>query len=194
MTTKEDTFLKHEKLTFNQALLILNGEMPTFDKYSDESFVSIFKPKKSTSEQIYKLRSEGNIELFELEARQYSEQIKAYNLLVAKYNDNTPSTPTINTLDFLTWAVSNKLLKEIKNTNQYKSSQNVKKPRKKRSSTIVTQSHINNIAKELIKKHGKTLTKEWLSDEVSKLLLEHHEISLKPATILRDYLAKYPNF
>ena len=194
MTTKEDAFLKHEKLTFNQALLILNGEMPTFDKYSDESFVSIFKPKKSASEQIYKLRSEGNIELFELEARQYSEQIKAYNLLVAKYNDNTPSTPTINTLDFLTWAVSNKLLKEIKNTNQYKSSQNVKKPRKKRSSTIVTQSHINNIAKELIKKHGKTLTKEWLSDEVSKLLLEHHEISLKPATILKDYLAKYPNF
>ena len=70
----------------------------------------------------------------------------------------------------------------------------VKKSRKQRSSTIVAQSHINNIAKELIKKHGKALTKEWLSDEVSKLLLEHHEISLKPATILRDYLAKYPNF
>ncbi len=64
MTIKEDVFLKHERISFNQALLILNGELPTFDKYSDESFASIFKPKKVVSEQIYKLRSEGNIELF----------------------------------------------------------------------------------------------------------------------------------
>ena len=193
MTTKEDAFLKHEKLTFNQALLILNGGAPTFDKYSDESFVGIFKPKKSASEQIYKLRSEGNIELFELEARQYSEQIKAYNLLVAKYSDNTPSTPTINTLDFLTWAVSNKLLKEIKGTNQYEPSQNGKSPKKQRQSTIDTQNHINKIANELMDKYP-ALTKQHLSTDVANLLLERHKKRLKPTTIFRDYLEKHPNY
>jgi hypothetical protein len=188
MTTKEDTFLKHEKLTFNQALLILNGEMPTFDKYSDESFVSIFKPKKSTSEQIYKLRSEGNIELFELESKQYSKQIKAYNLLVAKYNDNTSSTPTINTQEFLIWAINNKLLKEIKNTNQYKPLQNEKPARKERLSTKDKQKKIDKIVEELIEEYGESLTKAWLSVEVAELLFERHKIKTKPSAILRDYL------
>ena len=135
MTIKEDAFLKHKKLTFNQVLLIMNGEMPTFDKYSDESFASIFKPKQGASEYIYKLRSEGNIELSEIEGKEYFEKIKAYNLLVSIYDDDTPTTPTINTLEFLTWAVSNKLLKEIKNTNQYKFPQNGKVAKKSRQST-----------------------------------------------------------
>ena len=130
MIIKEDEFLKYEKISFNQALILLNGELPTFDKYSDESFASIWKPRKSASEQIYKFRSEGNIELFELEARHYSEQIKAYNLLAAKYNDSSPTTPTINTQGFLMWAVSIKLLKEFKGTNKHNPSQNEKSARK----------------------------------------------------------------
>jgi len=188
MIAKKDAFLNHEKISFNQALLILNGELPTFDKYSDESFASIFKPRKSVSEQIYKLRSEGNIELFEIEAKQYSKQIKAYNLLVAKYDDKTPTTPTINTQEFLLWAVSNKLLKEFKGTNQYNPSQNEKPARKQRQSTIDQQNYINEIVEELRDKHGIALTKEWLSDEAARILLERHKITLKPTAILRDYL------
>jgi hypothetical protein len=192
MTTKE-YFLKHERISFNQALLILNGESPTFDKYSDESFAIIFKPRKAVSEQIYKLRSEGNIELFEIEAKQYSEQIKAYNLLVAKYNDNTPTAPTIDTQEFLIWAISNKLLKEIKDTNQYDHTQNVKPTRKQRSSTEKTQIHINKIAKDLMTEYPE-LTKHHLSTDVAKLLLERHNKKLKPTTIERDYLKNHPDY
>ena len=193
MTTKEDVFLKHEKLTFNQALLIMNGEMPTFDKYSDESFTSIFKPRKGASEHIYKLRSEGNAELSEIEGKEYFEKIKAYNLLVSIYDDDTPTIPTINTLEFLTWAVSNKLLKEIKNTNQYKPSQNGKPVKKPRQSTTNKKNYINKIAKESMLKNPNH-TKEELSYEVEHELKEIHNIDMKKATIQRNYLEKYPNF
>lgn len=192
-TKKEDAFLKHKKLTFNQALLIMNGEMPTFDKYSDESFASVFKPRKGVSEHIYKLRSEGNVELSEIEGKEYSEKIKAYNLLVSIYDDDRPTTPTINTQEFLIWAVSNKLLKEIKSTNQHKPSQNEKPAKKPRQSTIDRQNYINEIAKELMDKYPE-LAKQHLSTDVSKLLIERHKIKLKPTAILRDYLEKYPNF
>jgi hypothetical protein len=112
------TFLKeHEKISFNQALILLNGAIFTGEKYEDANFSEIFKPQKGKSERVDKIKLDGNIELFELERKQYFEQFKTYNLLVAKYDDNTPATPTIETQEFLKWAISKGFFIKSKPTN-----------------------------------------------------------------------------
>jgi len=60
------TFLKeHEKISFNQALILLNGAIFTGEKYEDANFAEIFKPQKGKSERVDKIKLDGNIELFE---------------------------------------------------------------------------------------------------------------------------------
>ena len=68
-----------------------------------------------------------------------------------------------------------------------------KPAKKERQLTKETRENINNIAKELMK-NSPTLKKPYLAEDITKPLFEKHKINLKPATILRDYLAKYPNF
>lgn len=74
-------------------------------------------------------------------------------------------------------------------TNQYESPKNDNLATKKRQSTIDQQNHINEIAKNIMLKY-KNSTKTSLSEDVAEAL----ENSLKPATIFKDYLKKYPNF
>ena len=65
--------------------------------------------------------------------------------------------------------------------------------RKTRKSTIVLQNYVNIIAREERIIHPDTV-KEFLAVDVAKKLESRYAIKIKPATILRDYLGKYPNF
>ena len=64
---------------------------------------------------------------------------------------------------------------------------------KKRKSTIELENRINIIAREVMEKYPDN-QKQYLAVDVSKKLNSKHGIKKKPATILRDYLGKYPNF
>ena len=65
--------------------------------------------------------------------------------------------------------------------------------RKKRKSTIELENRINIIAREVMEKYPDN-QKQYLAVDVSEKLESKHDIKKKPATILRDYLGKYPNF
>ena len=60
-------------------------------------------------------------------------------------------------------------------------------------STIVLQNYVNIIAREERIIHPDTV-KEFLAVDVAKKLESRYGIKKEPATILRDYLGKYPNF
>ena len=64
---------------------------------------------------------------------------------------------------------------------------------KKRKSTIELQNYVNAIAREVMEKYPDN-QKQYLAVDVSEKLESKHGIKKKPATILRDYLGKYPNF
>ena len=64
---------------------------------------------------------------------------------------------------------------------------------KTRKSTIVLQNYVNIIAREERIIHPDTV-KEFLAVDVAKKLESRYGIKKEPATILRDYLGKYPNF
>ena len=64
---------------------------------------------------------------------------------------------------------------------------------KKRKSTIELENRINIIAREVMEKYPDN-QKQYLAVDVSEKLNSKHGIKKKPATILRDYLGKYPNF
>jgi len=102
-------FDKHNKITFNQALLLSNGTSPTMDKHGDEQLAILFKPNKQKSDAMYKLIEDGNIELAKIERKQYFQSIMIYNLLVSTFHDNSPETPTIQTAEFLKWADKNNI-------------------------------------------------------------------------------------
>ena len=65
--------------------------------------------------------------------------------------------------------------------------------RKSRKSTIELQNYVNIIAREERIIHPDTV-KEFLAVDVAKKLESRYGIKKEPATILRDYLGKYPNF
>ena len=64
---------------------------------------------------------------------------------------------------------------------------------KKRKSTIELEYYVNVIAREVMEKYPDN-QKQYLAVDVSEKLESRHGIKKKPATILRDYLGKYPNF
>ena len=64
---------------------------------------------------------------------------------------------------------------------------------KKRKSTIELENRINIIAREVMEKYPDN-QKQYLAVDVSDILESKHGIKREPASILRDYLGKYPNF
>ena len=64
---------------------------------------------------------------------------------------------------------------------------------KKRKSTIELEYYVNVIAREVMEKYPDN-QKQYLAVDVSEKLESKHGIKKEPATILRDYLGKYPNF
>ena len=65
--------------------------------------------------------------------------------------------------------------------------------RNTRKSTIVLQNYVNIIAREERIIHPDTV-KEFLAVDVAKKLESRYAIKKEPATILRDYLGKFPDF
>ena len=65
--------------------------------------------------------------------------------------------------------------------------------RNTRKSTIVLQNYVNIIARDKMIIHPDTVRKD-LVIVVAEKLESKYGIKIKPATILRDYLGKYPNF
>ena len=64
---------------------------------------------------------------------------------------------------------------------------------KKRKSTIELEYYVNVIARKVMEKFPNN-QKQYLAVDVSNILESKHGIKRKPASILRDYLGKYPNF
>ena len=64
---------------------------------------------------------------------------------------------------------------------------------KKRKSTKELEYYVNVIAREVMEKYPDN-QKQYLAVDVSEKLESKHGIKKEPATILRDYLGKYPNF
>jgi hypothetical protein len=65
--------------------------------------------------------------------------------------------------------------------------------RKTRKSTIELEYYVNVIAREVMEKYPDN-QKQYLAVDVSEKLESKHGIKKEPATILRDYLGKFPNF
>ena len=65
--------------------------------------------------------------------------------------------------------------------------------RNTRKSTIVLQNYVNIIARDKMITHPGSVRKD-LVIVVAEKLESKYGIKIKPATILRDYLGKYPNF
>ena len=65
--------------------------------------------------------------------------------------------------------------------------------RNTRKSTIVLQNYVNIIARDKMIIHPGSVRKDLVIVVVEKLESKYG-IKIKPATILRDYLGKYPNF
>ena len=95
----------HDKITFNQALLLLNGLAPTIDKFDDEQLTIIFKPNKQKTESIRQLKEDGYTDLANIDLKLYQNSIKMYNILVAAYSDASHTEPTIPSQDFKKWAL-----------------------------------------------------------------------------------------
>ena len=64
---------------------------------------------------------------------------------------------------------------------------------KKRKLTKELEYYVNVIAREVMEKYPDN-QKQYLAVDVSEKLESKHGIKKEPATILRDYLGKYPNF
>ena len=64
---------------------------------------------------------------------------------------------------------------------------------KKRKSTRELEYYVNVIARKVMEKFPNN-QKQYLAVDVSNILESKHGIKRKPASILRDYLGKYPNF
>ncbi len=64
---------------------------------------------------------------------------------------------------------------------------------KKRKSTKELEYYVNVIAREVMEKYPDN-QKQYLAVDVSEKLESKHGIKKEPATILRDYLGKFPNF
>lgn len=95
----------HDKITFNQALLLLNGLAPTIDKLEDEQLTRIYKPSQQKTESIHQLKEDGYTDLANIELKLYWDSIKMYNILVAAYSDASHTEPTIPSQDFKKWAL-----------------------------------------------------------------------------------------
>ena len=95
----------HDKITFNQALLLLNGLAPTIDKFEDEELTRVYKPSQQKTKFIRQLREDNNTDLANIELKQYQESIKMYNILDAAYSDSSHTEPTIPSQDFKKWAL-----------------------------------------------------------------------------------------
>ena len=94
----------HDRITFNQALLLLNGLAPTIDKFEDEELTRVYKPSQQKTKFIRQLREDNNTDLANIELKQYQDSIKMYNILVAAYSDSSHTEPTIPSQDFKKWA------------------------------------------------------------------------------------------
>lgn len=94
----------HDKITFNQALLLLNGLAPTIDKFEDEQLTIIFKPNEQKTKSIRQLKEDGYTGLANIDLKLYQNSIKMYNILVAAYSDASHTEPTIPSQDFKKWA------------------------------------------------------------------------------------------
>ena len=95
----------HDRITFNQALLLLNGLAPTIDKFEDEELTRVYKPSQQKTKFIRQLREDNNTDLANIELKQYQDSIKMYKILDAAYSDASHTEPTIPSQDFKKWAL-----------------------------------------------------------------------------------------
>tara|TARA_Y100000294_G_scaffold4643_1_gene4709 strand:- start:462 stop:1091 length:630 start_codon:yes stop_codon:yes gene_type:complete len=103
----------HDKITFNQALLLLNGLPPNIDKLEDEELTRIYKPSQKKAKFIRQLREDNNTDIANIELKRYQDLIKMYNILVAAYGDASPTEPTIPSQDFKKWALKKGFITRI---------------------------------------------------------------------------------
>ncbi len=103
----------HDKITFNQALLLLNGLPPNIDKLEDEELTRIYKPSQQKTESIHQLKEDGYTDLANIDLKLYQNSIKMYNILVAAYGDASPTEPTIPSQDFKKWALKKGFITRI---------------------------------------------------------------------------------
>ncbi len=103
----------HDRITFNQALLLLNGLAPTIDKFEDEELTRVYKPSQQKTKFIRQLREDNNTDLANIELKQYQDSIKMYNILDAAYSDSSYTEPTIPSQDFKKWALKKGFITRI---------------------------------------------------------------------------------
>ena len=155
-----NTAFKTTRLTYNEALCVLLGVNPSASDLLEEDLY---------------LKKDANKLFGKTLSYLFFSRYRGSRLSISfkkKY---------IDTKEFILWAIEERFIKQIFNTEGLK----------RRQKTITTQEKVDTIARAIVL-YSPNISKSELSIYVADELETKHQISLKPPTIRKRYLYEHP--